>query len=189
MVAALAVGVWILLAAAVVDGHPRLRPAEPVAVTAEPARVESRLPGPHVVETRAPAAEASGTRAEPGTWVAAPPPASFAPILVLALVTATGMVGGFRRPRAVAVALSLALCTFAIQSAIHSVHHLDRPYEAEKCLVLSASQHAPGDLPSVPAMECPVEAVAEGDIAAPASFVPDRAVRPDQGRAPPALPA
>jgi hypothetical protein len=187
--AAFAVGLWVLLATAVVDGHPRVRPVEPFGITAEPARVESRPPTAHPFEPGALAAEASGTEADPKAWVAGVPATSFVPILVLGLVTAIGMVGGSRRPRAVAVAVTLAISVFAIASAVHSVHHIGHPHEAEKCPVLLASQHAPGDLPSIPAMDRPAEVVAELDLLAPVLFVPDTALRPDRGRAPPSLPA
>jgi hypothetical protein len=107
-------------------------------------------------------------------------------LLILAAVAATSAAAaGYQRPRAVAVILSLAVSVFAVQSAVHSVHHLGHPHEAERCPILWASQHAPGDLPTVTIVERPTEEVAELVATVPVSFVPDTALRPDQGRAPP----
>jgi hypothetical protein len=189
VVAVLAAALGVLLAAAGADAHPRFQAAEPLAIAHEPSSVESPRPDGRADEGRLAAAEPPDVESDPGSWVAAPPPASSIPLLLVALLAAVSTAAGRRRPRAVAVVLSLALAVFAVQTAVHSVHHIGHPQEAEKCPVLSASQHAPGDLPSVPAVDSPAETATELVGVAPALLVPDSAERPDQGRAPPAPPA
>ncbi|HTI57329.1 MAG TPA: hypothetical protein VMC04_24040 [Verrucomicrobiae bacterium] len=67
-------------------------------------------------------------------------------LLLLAALVLLGALGWWRRasPRsrggAVAVALSLVLTVFALETARHSVHHLTDPKSGADCSVLSGSQ-------------------------------------------------
>ena len=67
-------------------------------------------------------------------------------LLLLAGLALLGTLGWWRRaaPRsrggAVAVALSLVLTVFALETAVHSVHHLADPKAGADCSVLSGSQ-------------------------------------------------
>jgi hypothetical protein len=189
VVAGLAAAWGVLLAAATVDAHPRIRAVEPVALAAAPSSVESVPPVAQADEPQWTVVESPDVGSDPGSWMAASPPASPIPILLVALLAAASTVAGHRRPRATAVVLSLALSLFAIQTAVHSVHHVGQPQDAEKCPLFSASQHAPGDLPGVSVLDRPAVAPAALVTAAPDWLVPDSAERPDQGRAPPAPPA
>jgi hypothetical protein len=185
-VAVLAAVLGILLATATADAHPRLRAVEPLTAAPDPSSFESVEPVARADEPGWPAIESPDVGSDPGSWMAGSPPPSPIPILLVALLAAVSTAASHRHPRAVAVALSLGLSAFAIQSAVHSVHHLGQPLEAEKCPVFAASQHAPGDLPSVPSVDRPTEVATALVSVAPDWFVPDSAERPDQGRAPPA---
>jgi hypothetical protein len=184
--AVLAAALGVLLAAVAADAHPRVAAVEPLAIAPDPLRVESARPDARADEARLTAAGPPDVESDPGSWVADSPPASPIPILLVALLAAVSTAAGCRRPRAVALTLSLALAGFTIQTAVHSVHHLGRPHEAEQCPVFSASQHAPGDLPSAPAVDRPAEAPTELVSVVPALLASDSAERPDRGRAPPA---
>ncbi len=91
-----------------------------------------------------------------------------------------------RPARAVVLGIVLLLTLFAVESAVHSVHHLlQESDEASVCLVATASSHLAGtavelvgvDLPPLPRLDLAV------------SFQPSEpavvGLRPDQGRAPP----
>jgi hypothetical protein len=74
------------------------------------------------------------------------PAALPAGLLLLAGLALLGALAWWRRasPRsrggAVAVALSLVLTVFALETAVHSVHHLTDPKSGADCSVLSGSQ-------------------------------------------------
>jgi hypothetical protein len=189
LVSRLVAALGVLLAAATVDAHPRIRAVEPVVVTPDPSGVETVQPAVDADEPRSIVVESPDVGSDPGSWTAASPPDSPIPILLVALLAAVSTVAGRRRPRATAVALCLALSCFALQTAVHSVHHIGQPQDAEKCPVFSASQHAPGDLPSALAVSGPVESPTDLVSVLPARLLLDSAERPDRGRAPPALPA
>ncbi len=91
-----------------------------------------------------------------------------------------------RLARAFILGIALVLTLFAVESAVHSVHHLlQEPDEASACLVATASSHLAGiavelvggDLPPLPRLDLTV------------SFQPSEptvdGLRPDRGRAPP----
>jgi hypothetical protein len=103
-----------------------------------------------------------------------------------------GTLAGWRRAgpsargRAVAVALSLVLTVFTVETAVHSVHHLADPEAGADCSVLSASQNlAWGAADAVASEGFPLDVT---------TAVPVRSDdgprwqlhRPSQGRAPPA---
>ena len=119
---------------------------------------------------------------------AAPAPPTLPWYLFAALAAALALVAGalWRRPRgARAVALTLLLCVFAFEHALHSVHHGFDPRQQEECTVAAASAHLAavqvGDL-GLSSVVLPV--IGPADAAPPAS-TPARFLSPDQGRAPP----
>jgi hypothetical protein len=90
-----------------------------------------------------------------------------------------------RRPRLVALAVSLALGVFVVESATHAVHELRDPGHATHCSVLAAAEHAPSDAPAAPAL---LDAPAPSPWRAwpsPAPIRIDPAGRAARGRAPP----
>jgi hypothetical protein len=73
-----------------------------------------------------------------------PPSASPAPALAwvlgaLGIWTAITGARWLRRPRRLAVALSVSLAVFAVETALHSAHHLNDPKQAEQCAAYTAS--------------------------------------------------
>ena len=79
--------------------------------------------------------------------VALPPWALLTGVLLgIGLALLAGLVAWRRadprvRGRAVALALSLLLAVFAVEAAVHSVHHLADRAAAADCSVLASSQH------------------------------------------------
>lgn len=95
------------------------------------------------------------------------------------------VIGGFRW-RALALALSLAVSVLALESAVHSVHHLGDSGSAAACAVLVGSQHlswAEGDAPSA---DAPPACVSTAPLGRTDDIAPAQIHRPHQGRAPPA---
>lgn len=91
-----------------------------------------------------------------------------------------------RRGRMVALGLSLLLGVFAMESAVHSVHHLADPETAAACPVLSGSQHLTwGEVAAVASSAPPLCAALVRPLRAeePAYSL---VYRPHQERAPPA---
>ena len=115
---------------------------------------------------------------------AAPAP----PVLPWYLPAALALVAGalWRRPRgALVVALTLLLCVFAFEHALHSVHHGFDPKQQEECTVAAASTHVAAvqvDDLGLSSVVLPVIGPAE---AAPPASTLARFLSPDQGRAPP----
>ena len=112
-------------------------------------------------------------------------------LLVIGLALLAGLVAWRRadpraRGRAVALALSLLLTVFAVEAAVHSVHHLADRAAAADCSVLASSQHLawgaadPVDTGRSPLDVTTVPLVRSDD--APRGPLH----RPVQGRAPPA---
>jgi hypothetical protein len=160
-------------------------------VSSQPAEGHSRRAGP--VPPAAPEATASaaapapaGATALPGPLLAAAPPASLAPWLAIVAGLAVAGAVARRAPRAATLGLALVLTVFAAESTLHSVHHIGDPRGAAHCQVLSVAQHVHGDAPAA-------EATADGPadlgplpVALSDSLLADPALRPGQGRAPPA---
>lgn len=119
---------------------------------------------------------------------AAPAPPALPWYLVAALAAALALVAGalWRRPRgALVVALTLLLCVFAFEHALHSVHHGFDPRQQEECTVAAASAHLAAvqvDDLGLSSVVLPVIGPAE---AAPPASTLARFLSPDQGRAPP----
>jgi len=112
-------------------------------------------------------------------------------LLVIGLALLAGLVAWRRtgrraRGRAVALALSLLLTVFAVEAAVHSVHHLADRAAAADCSVLASSQHlAWGAADPVdtgrPPLDVSAALLVRSDDAPRGSLH-----RPVQGRAPPA---
>ena len=112
-------------------------------------------------------------------------------LLVIGLALLAGLVAWRRtgrraRGRAVALALSLLLTVFAVEAAVHSVHHLADRAAAADCSVLASSQHlAWGAADPVdtgrPPLDVTSALLVRSDDAPRGSLH-----RPVQGRAPPA---
>ena len=144
----------------------------------------SALPSGARVEPSPPTATAVATAPGPSAVVAASPTAG-SWWVVLAL---TALTLGRRRPRrGLALGLCLALAVFAFASGFHSVHHLGARDPSHQCAIASIAAQAPADLAmSVdfePTLELERRSGAHADDRAPAG----QALRPDSGRAPPAL--
>ena len=106
------------------------------------------------------------------------------------LVAAVIVLLAARRPRrALALGLSLIVMVFIFETGVHSVHHLSTRGHADHCVLAAASGHITGVDASLPGDAAP-SLQPSGEIAL---FVEspaiDHDVRPDQGRAPPILPA
>ena len=91
-----------------------------------------------------------------------------------------------RLARALTVGIALALAHFAVEDAIHSVHHLlAQADEAAACPIATASSHLAGTAVDPIGAEPPLlprlELAADLQPAEPAHFF----LRPDLGRAPP----
>jgi len=130
------------------------------------------------------AAPAVATAPDPSAPVAASPaPGSWWVVLAIAALAL-----GWRRPRrALALGLCLALAVFAFASSLHSVHHLGARDPSPQCAIASLAAQAPADLAMSldfePTLELERRSGAHADDRAPAG----QALRPDSGRAPPAL--
>jgi ABC-type branched-subunit amino acid transport system permease subunit len=112
-------------------------------------------------------------------------------LLAVGLALLAGLVlwrllGSRFRGRALVVALSLVLATFAFETAFHSVHHLADPGSGASCPVLSGSQNLSwGAAELAGADSLPLVVTAAPPVRSEDS--PRwRLHRPSQGRAPPA---
>jgi len=106
---------------------------------------------------------------------------------VLAMVLALGLVLTVRR-RTVATALVPILIVLAIETGVHSVHHLaDQKKNDSTCAVALASAHVHGAAEPPATVHDLWLAVPAGTVVPPAPERPGaRSLRPDEGRAPPA---
>lgn len=110
-----------------------------------------------------------------------------APFLFLAALGLWGI--AWRRRKAAAISLTLILGFFAFETALHSVHHLSDPQKGAHCPVFSASQHITGAPAGTSDLCTPTLATEVAPSAGAERILPARFFRPDQGRAPPSLPA
>jgi hypothetical protein len=149
------------------------------------AHLASRLA---LIEDGAPLAAPSETLASPvPSWTAAPTPVPM-PWHVIALLAGLAALGARRPRRALGLALILLLAVFAFESGVHSVHHLADPARGERCAVAAASQHVSGtEVTAVIVAESLPQAPHEVALAAPTTRL--QLIGPEQGRAPPVLPA
>ena len=92
-------------------------------------------------------------------------------------------------PSLVLIGLMLLLAVFAFEDALHSVHHGLDPKQAQTCTIAAASGHVSG-VAVDGAIEASTILVAIGQPVEPdLTPLPLHRLAPDQGRAPPALPA
>ena len=115
---------------------------------------------------------------------ATPPPHPLVPTVALAV--ALGMALTARRRVLVAV-LALVLLVLAVETGVHSVHHLTDQRGAAHCVVAMASANVQGTAASPPAAYALWTPDPVGTVVALAPERPGaRPLRPDEGRAPPA---
>jgi hypothetical protein len=103
----------------------------------------------------------------------------------LALAVSLGIALTARR-RALVAGLALGLGVLAVETGVHSVHHLADRQAAAECVVAVASANIHGTADSPPATRAVWIPVPVGAVVAPAPERPGaRPLRPDEGRAPP----
>ncbi|HEX6081148.1 MAG TPA: hypothetical protein VF197_16080, partial [Methylomirabilota bacterium] len=68
-------------------------------------------------------------------------------LAVLALARGGRRLGPQRRRRVLSLALCLVLAVLAVETGVHSVHHLTDPRAASECAVLAGTQNLTGDAP------------------------------------------
>jgi hypothetical protein len=112
-------------------------------------------------------------------------------LLVIGLALLAGLVAWRRvdpraRGRAVALALSLLLAVFAVEAAVHSVHHLADRAAAADCSVLASSQHLAWGAADPVDTGRPPLAVTTAPLVRSDDAPRGPLHRPVQGRAPPA---
>ena len=149
------------------------------------AHLSSRLVA---AEDVSPVAESVAALASPAlSWTAAATPVA-PPWHLFALLASLAALGARRPRRALGLALILLLAVFAFESGVHSVHHLADPARGERCAVAAASQHVSGtEVTAVMIAESLPQSPHELMLTAPTAHV--QLIGPEQGRAPPALPA
>ena len=139
--------------------------------------------------------EAVAVTPAPALPVAAPEPLA-GPIsggvtaspLILAglLIVGLGLVLAARR-RALVVVLALVLIVLAVETGVHSVHHLTDQKGGAGCVVALASAHVHGTAEPPAAVHDPWAGGPVDTVVTPAPERPGaRPLRPDEGRAPPA---
>ena len=115
----------------------------------------------------------------------AEPPAPATIWLALVLTVFLGVAVAAPR-RALGVTLALVFVVLALETGVHSVHHLSDRQAASQCAIASASTHVQGaEQPLAPDgvwVATPIGLVTTPDVDLPGS----RPLRPDEGRAPPA---
>jgi hypothetical protein len=143
--------------------------------------------------TAAPASAAiappvAASPAEPAS-LAVPEPTGLTAWIVTGALALGGLALGRSPRRTVLVGLALLLALFAFEDALHSVHHGFDPKQAQTCTIAAASGHVSGvavDGPIEPSVILAAAGQAGETGLAP---LPLHRRGPDQGRAPPALPA
>jgi hypothetical protein len=112
-------------------------------------------------------------------------------LLLLGAVLLAGLgwwrrAGSRSRGRALAVALSLVLAVFTVETAVHSVHHLADPESGSDCPVLSGSQSLAWGTGDVGGADVPPLDVTTAPPVCCADGPRWQVHRPSPGRAPPA---
>jgi hypothetical protein len=168
--------VLLLCGATAVEAHPgrRAETAPPVALDTapdEPSPSATAQPAP--VSWLAPAAATS----DAWTW------------LLLLILPGLAAARSPRVARRLALPVALGLAVFACETAVHSVHHLKDPRQAERCPVYSASQQVTGltAVPATPDLPPPLPTL-DRPVARAVQLL-SRVLGGEQSRAPPILPA
>jgi len=90
------------------------------------------------------------------------------------------------RTHAIALGLSATVGIFGLESAVHSVHHLESPEGAASCAVLAGSQHVSWADDAPVSLDAPTFCVSETPQPDLDRIPPARIHGPQLGRAPPA---
>jgi hypothetical protein len=107
-----------------------------------------------------------------------------APTVALAVALGGALIA---RRRGLVGALALGLVVLAVETGVHSVHHLADQQAAAECTVALASGNVHGTAEAPPATHAMWICVRVGVVVALALERPGaRPLRPDEGRAPPA---
>jgi hypothetical protein len=171
--------VYALLAALVVG-----LAASATSVSAHP-RVVTPLGTVEVVPAAATIAPVPAVPPAPAVPAPAAPPMRPLPPSV-ALAVALGVALTARR-RVLVTALALVLVVLAVETGVHSVHHIADRQGAADCVVAMASANVHGTAASSPMAHALWIPGPVGAVVAPAPERPGaRPLRPDEGRAPPA---
>ena len=163
-----------------------LVPAAPATAheSAPLAAPETAAPAVSTPETAAPSMVPTDAAA-----TATSEPLGLTPWIVAGALVLGGLALRGNARRAVLVGLALLLAVFAFEDSLHSVHHGFDPKQAQTCTIAAASGHVSG-VAVDGVIEASVVLVALGQALEPGPDpVPLRRLSPDQGRAPPALPA
>jgi hypothetical protein len=168
-----------------------IRPARPLVVLAMLMAVSLTLSTAAWAHPR-PATPALDDEAPP-SQVAVPVPAQAAapaaptplvPALVLGIAVAVVLAS---RRRAFAGLLAVALIALAVETGVHSVHHLADRQAAAECVVALATAQVHGTVEPAPDVHDPRLDVPLGSLPVASPERPgSRPSRPDEGRAPPA---
>jgi hypothetical protein len=113
------------------------------------------------------------------------PSLPWAALLLLGAVAAAAI---SRQRRLVAITLVAIVALLAFESGVHSTHHLGKPDDAAHCAVAWMSAQLSADVVDV-TVEAPALAPQTIAPALASPVLAERAIAPDAGRAPPALPA
>ena len=120
---------------------------------------------------------------------ATPEPIGLTPWIVAGALVLGGVALRRSPRRAVLLGLVLLLAVFAFEDALHSVHHGFDPKQGQTCTIAAASGHVSG-VAVDGVIEASLILVTLGQAVEPdLAPLPLRRLAPDQGRAPPALPA
>jgi hypothetical protein len=102
-------------------------------------------------QTRPALAPAGAPCPEPDDLSVAPPPARPGavpvPAAVALVVTMVGLVAAAGSRRWAITALGAALAVMLVEAGVHSVHHLDNPEAAQRCVHVVATPHLVGPAP------------------------------------------
>jgi hypothetical protein len=171
LLAALVVGLALAVSATSVWAHPRaVAPA--AVVEATPPAASVALPAPVALPT------------PPVPTPVTSPMDPLAPTAAVAVALAVALTA---RRRVLVTALAFVLVVLAVETGVHSVHHLADRQGAAECVVAMASANVHGTAASPPAAYAPWIPGPVGPVVAPAPERPGaRPLRPDEGRAPPA---
>src|SRR4029077_7907632 len=95
-------------------------------------------------------------------------------------------IGAQRRRDVARLFLTGLLSVSAVETAVHSVHHLGDPLAVETCAVFASSGHVDGTCDSVPTVAGPTWAPYTSSVIDGNGLARLLWFRPDEGRAPPA---
>jgi hypothetical protein len=107
-------------------------------------------------------------------------------LALLVLARARRGLGPERRRRVLSLAVCLLLAVFAVETSVHSVHHLTDPRAASECSVLAGTQSLACDAAPTVVIARPPAVVGAAAPARSADSPRSLLHRPRPGRAPPA---